>query len=163
MSFVPRSPKSVVAFKSLVKCRVDGARGFAAVPVEALIGRSVPENDFSKRSVAVLRKGKRPVAYAYGEYPENVLSGTFKNVRRAAWTEKSLRMSERLARTFDTRPAGFLSRVFRPPLSALREGTMASAQSHWRPLSDVALQVLRKVRVPMPVEPPLQPAPRPLQ
>ena len=111
----------------------------------------------------MLRQCQRPVAYAYGEYPQNVLSGTFQNSRRAAWTEKSLRMSERLARTFETRPAGFLSRVFRPPLSALREGTMASAHSNWRPLSDVALQVLRKVRVPLPANSPLQPAVKPLQ
>jgi hypothetical protein len=168
---VVRGPRSVVAFKSLEMCRVDGAHGLSAVPVEAFLGRSVPENDFSKRSVQ-LRKCKRPVAYALGEVPKNVLSGTFQNSRRAAWTDKSLRMSERLARTFEVKRigevmrTGFVSRVFRPQLSQLvlsqlREGSMASATSTWRPLSDVASDVLRKVRIPVPVEPPLQPAPAP--
>lgn len=151
-------PKSVVAFKSLEMCRVDGAHGLSAVPVEAFLARGVPENDFSKRSVP-LRKCKRPVAYALGEIPKSVLSGTFQNSRRAAWTDKSLRMSERLARTLELKRTRLMSRVFRPQLSQLREGSMASATSTWRPLSDVASQVLRKVRVPAPVEPPLNPVP----
>jgi hypothetical protein len=163
-------PKSVVAFKSLVMCRVDGAQGLRSVPVEEFLRPGVPENNFSKRCVE-LRKRQRAVAYALGEIPKSVLSGTFKKSRRAAWTEMSLRMSERLARTFEVRRigevkrTGFLSRVVRPQFSQLRESSMASAQSTWRPLSDVASQVLRKVRVSGPAESPLQPVrvPSPVQ
>ena len=163
MSLVSRGPKSLVAFKSLAKCRVDGSPGLQSVPVDRVIARGVPEVDFCKRSVAGLRKRKCNVAYAYGEYPKHVLSGTFKNSRRAAWTEKSPRVSERLARTFEIKTAGILSRVVGSPLPALGESSMASAQSTWRPLSDVASKVLRKVRVSLPAEPPLQPAIAPLQ
>lgn len=140
MSFVGRAPKSCVAFKSLDKCRVVGDPEYRAVPVEKFVTLSVPENDFCKRSVSQWRK--RSVASAYGLYPKNVLSGTFQKLRRTASTDRSKRMSERFARTFNR------------PRSELLEATMSSSKSSWRPLHTVVSKVLRNVRVPVPVASP---------
>ena len=139
MSFVERTPQSCLAFKSLDKCRVIGDPALRAVPVKKFVALGVPENDFSKRSVSQWRK--RNVASAYGLYPKNVLSGTFKKLRRTASTEKSKRMSERFARTFNRHRLALLEATMPSP-------EMSSTKSSWRPLHSVVSRVLRNVRIP---------------
>jgi hypothetical protein len=143
--FVSRKPTSCLAFPSLAQRRVDDAGASDVQPQGQPLARGVPAKDFCKRSVVW-----RSVAYASGGNPKDVLRGTFKNQRRAAWTDKFKRMSERLARTAPVKPAAFCIAPFRAGISqqfALREVSMASAKSSWRPLRSVVSKVLRDVRI----------------
>ena len=145
-----RSPRVCLEFRSLEACRVAGDQGTASL----LVPR-VSKSDFCKRSVA----GLRCVASVYGPSPKNVLQGTFKKIRRAARTDKFLRMSRLLVRT---KPSQCFSLRELPMSSAKvssvkeRSAQFVSAQSSWRPLSSVVKQVLRDVRV----EPPVAPQPQ---
>ena len=140
-----RSPRVCLAFRSLEACRVAGDQRTASL----LVPR-VSKSDFCKRSVA----GLRCVASVYGPSPKNVLQGTFKKIRRAARTDKFLRMSRLLVRT---KPSQCFSLRELPMSSAkVSSAQFVSAQSSWRPLSSVVKQVLRDVRV----EPPVAPQPQ---
>ena len=136
-----RSPRVCLAFRSLETCRVAGNRGSSSL----LVPR-VSKNDFCKRSVAELRC----VASVYGPSPKQMLSRAFNKTRRAARTDKFLRMSRLLVRT---KPSQCFSLRELPMSSAKvssnkeRSAQFVSAQSSWRPLSSVVKQVLRDVRV----------------
>ena len=92
--------------------------------------RSAPS--LSARGVVAYRKRSlRSVESECGRTPKEVLSGTFKNLRRAASTKMSKRMSLRFARTIqDGR------------IRDLREDA-APEDSAWQPIGDVALDVVR--------------------
>jgi hypothetical protein len=154
---VSRTPKSVIAFKSLVQRRVDGAN---ELKPEELRTREI---GFCKRSVPVafcsveLRKVAF-VASAYGQTPKSVLTRTFNNVRRAVRTAKFMRMSQLLAHTQEKYRSRVASFAFGPAsnkqvLLRQREDQMASNSSEWRQLSDVVSSVLRNVRVVPPAGP----------
>lgn len=88
--------------------------------------------DLSKRGVVAFRKRSlRSVEFECGQTPKEVLSGAFKNLRRAASTTSSSRMSRRFARTSDDGPCAD------PWVSANAEDWA------WRPIGDVALTVMR--------------------
>ena len=92
--------------------------------------RSAPS--LSKRGVVAFRK--RPlcsVESECGRTPKEVLSETFQNLRRAASTKMSKRMSWRFART--TRDGRIGDR---------QEGAVSEDWA-WRPIGDVALNVMR--------------------
>lgn len=154
---VSRTPKTVLAFKSLVQRRVDGAD---KVKPEALRTREI---GFCKRSVPVafcsveLRKVAF-VASAYDRSPKSVLTRTFNNVRRAARTARFMRMSQLLANTQEKYRISVSHFAFGPAsnkqvLLRQREDQMASNGSEWRQLSDVVSSVLRNVRVVPPTSP----------
>jgi hypothetical protein len=95
----------------------------------------------SKRGVVAFRmRLLRSVVSECGRTPKDVLSGTFKNLRRTASTKKSMRMSRRFART-----------AYRAPFvgafngAALDEWT--GEECSWRPIGDVALDVLKSAAV----------------
>ena len=81
--------------------------------------------------VAFRRRSLRNVESECGRTPKEVLSGTFQNLRRAASTKMSKRMSWRFART--TRDG----RIGDRQESAVLE------DSAWQPIGDVALDVMR--------------------
>lgn len=154
---VPRTPKSVLAFKSLVQRRVDGA---SKLKPEELRTREI---GFCKRSVPVafcsveLRKVAF-VASAYEQSPKSVLTCTFNNAKRVARTNKFKRMSRLLARTQEkykncVSSFAFLSASNKQVLLRQREVQMASNNSEWRQLSDVVSSVLRNVRIVPPAIP----------
>ena len=154
---IPRTPKSVLAFKSLVQRRVDGAD---KLKPEALRTRVI---GFCKRCVPVafcsveLRKVAF-VASAYDRSPKSVLTRTFNNVRRAARTARFMRMSQLLANTQEKYRISVSHFAFGPAsnkqvLLRQREDQMASNGSEWRQLSDVVSSVLRNVRVVPPTSP----------
>ncbi len=167
---IPRTPKSVLAFKSLVQRRVDGAD---KLKPEALRTREI---GFCKRCVPVafcsveLRKVAF-VASAYDRSPKSVLTRTFNNVRRAARTDKFMRMSRLLANTQEKSRISETSFAFvsghkkqeKQVMLRQREDQMASNGSEWRQLSDVVSSVLRNVRVVPPVSPSPVKAARKLQ
>jgi hypothetical protein len=88
--------------------------------------------DLSTRGVVAFRKRSlRSVEFECGQTPKEVLSGAFKNLRRAASTTSSMRMSRRFARTSH---------------DGRRADSWVSANSEdwaWRPIGDVALTVMR--------------------
>ena len=131
-----RSPRVCLAFRSLDTCRVAGNRGSSSL----LVPR-VSKNDFCKRSVAELRC----VASVYGPSPKQMLSRAFNKTRRAARTDKFLRMSRLLVRT----KASQCFSLRRSPMKSVKisSAQIASAKSSWRPLSSVVSKVLRDVRV----------------
>lgn len=93
---------------------------------------AVSAPSLSTRSVVAFRKRPlRSVESECGQTPKEVLSGAFTNLRRAASTNLSSRMSRRFARTaHDDREAD----------------AWAGAKSEdwaWRPIGDVALTVMR--------------------
>lgn len=91
----------------------------------------------SKRSVVAFRKRPlRSVASECGQSPKDVLSGTFKNLRRAASTKMSKRMSRRFART---------SR--HGPLTGPLDGAASEAWA-WRSVGDVVRKVLHDAAIP---------------
>lgn len=167
MLVVSRTPKSVIAFRSLVQRRVVGAN---ELKPEELRTREI---GFCKRSVPVafcsveLRKVAF-VASAYVSSPKSVLTRTFNNVRRAARTARFLRMSQLLANTQEKYRSRVTSFAFGPAsnkkvLLRQREDQMASNNSEWRQLSDVVSSVLRNVRVVPPASPSPVKAARKLQ
>jgi hypothetical protein len=92
--------------------------------------------DLSKRSVVAFRKRSlRSVELECGQTPKEVLSGAFKNLRRAASTTSSMRMSRRFARTSHDGPPAYPGAD--PWVSANSEDWA------WRPIGDVALTVMR--------------------
>ena len=92
--------------------------------------------DLSKRSVVAFRKRPlRSVVFECGETPKEVLSGAFKNLRRAASTTSSMRMSRRFARTSDDGRHAYPEAD--PWVSANTEDWA------WRPIGDAALTVMR--------------------
>lgn len=92
--------------------------------------------DLSTRGVVAFRKRSlRSVEFECGQTPKEVLSGVFKNLRRAASTSSSMRMSRRFARTYDDGRHSY-------PEADL----WVSANTEdwaWRPIGDVALTVMR--------------------
>ena len=148
MLVVSRTPKSVLAFKSLVQRRVDGAN---KLKPEELRTREI---GFCKRSVPVafcsveLRKVAF-VASAYEQSPKSVLTRTFNNAKRVARTDKFKRMSRLLARTQEKYKNCVSSFAF---VSASNK-QMSSNNSEWRQLSDVVSSVLRNVRIVPPAIP----------
>jgi hypothetical protein len=91
----------------------------------------------SKRGVVAFRKRLlRSVVYECGQSPKDVLSGSFKNIRRAASTKMSKRMSRRFART---------SR--HGPLAGPVDGA-ASEVWAWRSVGDVVREVLHDAAIP---------------
>ena len=92
--------------------------------------RSAPS--LSKRGVVAFRKRPlRSVESECGRTPKEVLSGTFQNLRRAASTKISKRMSWRFARTTRDGRVGD------------RQEVAVSEDWAWRPIGDVALNVMR--------------------
>ena len=91
----------------------------------------------STRSVVAYRKRSlRSVVSECGRTPKDVLSGTFKKLRRTVSTEKSMRMSRRFARTLPRSPlpgAGF---------------SVGSDEWAWRPVGDIARDVLKRAEKP---------------
>ncbi len=151
---VPRTPKSVLAFKSLVQRRVDGAD---KLKPEELRTREI---GFCKRSVPVAfcSVELRKVASAYDRSPKSVLTRTFNNVKRAARTAKFMRMSRLFARTQEKSRNCVTSFAFesghkKQVSLRQREVQMASNSSEWRQLGDVVSNVLRNVRVVPPAIP----------
>jgi hypothetical protein len=91
----------------------------------------------SKRSVVAFRKRLlRSVVYKCGQSPKDVLSGSFKNIRRAASTKMSKRMSRRFARTSRHGPL------------AGPVGGAASEVWAWRSVGDVVREVLHDAAIP---------------
>lgn len=87
----------------------------------------------STRCVVAYRKRLlRSVECECGRTPKEVLSGTFKKLRRTASTKKSMRMSRRFART-------------RSPLPSFGAGQQEWA---WRPVGDIARDILRRAQGP---------------
>jgi hypothetical protein len=161
---VPRTPKSVLEFKTLYQRRVDGA---SELKPDQLRTREI---GFCKRSVPVafccveLRK----VASAYDRSPKSVLTRTFQKIRRTARTAKFMRMSRLFARTQEKSRHRVTSFAFGPGLKdqvllRQREDQMASRGSEWRQLSEVVSSVLRDVRIAPPVVPSPVKAARKLQ
>lgn len=92
----------------------------------------------SKRSVVAFRKRLlRSVVSECGQSPKDVLSGSFKNIRRAASTKMSKRMSRRFART---------SR--HGPVTGPLDGAASEAWA-WRSVGDVVREVLHDATIPM--------------
>lgn len=93
---------------------------------------AVSAPSLSTRSVVAFRKRSlRSVASECGQTPKEVLSGAFTNLRRAASTNLSTRMSRRFARTLhDNREADSWTGV-------------KTEDWAWRPIGDVALTVMR--------------------
>jgi hypothetical protein len=88
----------------------------------------------SKRGVVAFRKRSLRTVES-GQTPKDVLSGTFKNLRRTASTISSKRMSLRFART---------------PQEDRASGSQVGAVSedwNWRPVGDVVSDVMRNVIV----------------
>ncbi len=81
--------------------------------------------------VAFRRRSLRGVESECGRTPKEVLSGTFQNLRRAASTKMSKRMSWRFARTIQDGRTGD------------RREDAVLEDSVWRPIGDVALAVMR--------------------
>ena len=89
----------------------------------------------SARSVVAYRKRLlRSVVSECGRTPKEVLSGTFKKLRRTASTKSSMRMSWRFARTC---PRG--------PLPGAGFGAV-SEDGDWRPVGDIARDILRRAQ-----------------
>ena len=87
----------------------------------------------STRSVVAYRKRSlRSVVSECGRTPKDVLSGTFKKLRRTVSTEKSMRMSRRFART-------------QPLVPTFGAGQQEWA---WRPVGDIARDILRRAAKP---------------
>lgn len=159
---VSPTPKSVLEFKTLYQRRVDGAPGLTigVLKPDELRTREI---GFCKRSVPVafcsveLRKVAF-VASAFDRSPKSVLTRTFNKIRRAARTDKFMRMSQLLARTQEKSRNFVTSFAFVPAsnkqvLLRQREDQMASRGSEWRQLSDVVSSVLRNVRIVPPAIP----------
>lgn len=93
---------------------------------------AVSAPSLSKSGVVAFRKRSlRSVESECGQTPKEVLSGAFTNLRRAASTNLSMRMSRRFARTLhDDREADSW-------------GGVKSEDWAWRPIGDVALTVVR--------------------
>ena len=113
----------------------------------------VREVSFGKRCVQL-----RSVASAYGQSPKEVLFETFKKSKRAALTDKSMRMSRRLADLSTAACGGGVKvevqsfvqesvRFGRVIRASVSEASMASKKSsQWRQLSECVSVVLRDVR-----------------
>ena len=141
MSFVSRSPRECLApsFAARVSGKVSRL-------VWAQSGPRIPKTDFCKRSVPVALCGVelRRVAFEYETTPRSVLLGAFKKSRRAAWTDKSERMSGRLARTF-RKPAAMpqVPRTSNIPAPS----KSGAAHQEWRQLRSVVASVLSKAKI----------------
>lgn len=99
-------------------------------------GSSAPS--LSKRGVvAFRRRSLRSVESEYGRTPKGVLSGTFEKLRRTASTTSSKRMSLRFARTPQEDRTGGL----------WRDANVGSNDWDWRPIGDVAGDVVRNAIV----------------
>ena len=129
-----RSPRVCIAFKTLLPR-----------------AGSVRETGFCKRSVVAY--GLRGVASGYGQtthevFPQGVLTGAFKKSRRAARTEKFMRMSRRLAGTkCSVQNCVRFGRVNLSEAGMSKASIASKRSSAWRPLSDVVSSVLRDVRI----------------
>jgi hypothetical protein len=88
----------------------------------------------SKRGVVAFRK-RSLRSVESGQTPKDVLSGTFKNLRRTASTTSSKRMSLRFARTLREDRTG-----------GSREGAV-SEDWNWRSVGDVVSDVMRNAIV----------------
>lgn len=131
--------------------RSKSPRDSIALPSLRLGAAGVREIGFSKR--CVVASELRGVASEYGQSPKRVLTKAFHKCRRAAWTDKSMRMSWRLAQ-FQSRvqaqscvQAKFCVQE-RVMFKSVSEVSVASVKlSAWRPLSVCVASVLRDVRV----------------
>lgn len=107
--------------------------GTAAIEPLAAPG-SAPS--LSKSGVVALgRRPLRSVESEYGLSPKDVLSEAFKKLRRTASTTSSMRMSSRFARTPQE-----------DRFSDAQEGA-ASENWDWRPVGDIASDVVRNAMV----------------
>ncbi len=87
----------------------------------------------SKRGVVAFRTSRlRSVEFECGQTPKEVLSGTFQKLRRTASTSSCKRMSLRFASTPQEDRAG---------------GPMEDGGQDWRPIGDVAGEVVRNAIV----------------
>jgi len=115
------------------------------LPSLRLGAAGVREIGFSKR--CVVASELRGVASEYGQSPKRVLTKAFHKCRRAAWTDKSMRMSWRLAQ-FQSRVQAKFCVQERVMFKSVSEVSVASVKlSAWRPLSVCVASVLRDVRV----------------
>ena len=112
------------------KLRVLGS--FPELPALGGPSECVRVPSLSKRSVVAFRmRPLRSVVSECGRTPKDVLSGTFKNLRRTVSTNTSMRMSRRFARTArDASPGGVLQD--------------AVGEWAWRSVGDIARDVLEK-------------------
>ena len=125
--------------------RSKSPRDSIALPSLRLGAAGVREIGFSKR--CVVASELRGVASEYGQSPKRVLTKAFHKCRRAAWTEKSMRMSWRLAQ-FQSRVQAKFCVQERVMFKSVSEVSVASVKlSAWRPLSVCVASVLRDVRV----------------
>ena len=159
-----RSPRSSFASQVLYLRRVDGGPSPSCVPAGAFTGPSVPPASSSKPSfckrcvpVASCSVVLRRAAYLPQTTLKSVLKGAFQKTKRAARTDKFLRMSERLAAPPETVPVFVKRPVFQ---RQLREVASMSGQREWRSLSEAVASVLRDVRtVPLTADAPAPAAP----
>ncbi len=125
--------------------RSKSPRDSIALPSLRLGAAGVREIGFSKR--CVVASELRGVASEYGQSPKRVLTKAFHKCRRAAWTDKSMRMSWRLAQ-FQSRVQAKFCVQERVMFKSVSEVSVASVKlSAWRPLSVCVASVLRDVRV----------------
>ena len=125
--------------------RSKSPRDSIALPSLRLGAAGVREIGFSKR--CVVASELRGVASEYGQSPKRVLTKAFNKCRRAARTDKSMRMSWRLAQ-FQSRVQAKFCVQERVMFKSVSEVSVASVKlSAWRPLSVCVASVLRDVRV----------------
>ena len=125
--------------------RSKSPRDSIALPSLRLGAAGVREIGFSKR--CVVASELRGIASEYGQSPKRVLTKAFHKCRRAAWTDKSMRMSWRLAQ-FQSRVQAKFCVQERVMFKSVSEVSVASVKlSAWRPLSVCVASVLRDVRV----------------
>jgi len=125
--------------------RSKSPRDSIALPSLRLGAAGVREIGFSKR--CVVASELRGVASEYGQSPKRVLTKAFHKCRRAARTDKSMRMSWRLAQ-FQSRVQAKFCVQERVMFKSVSEVSVASVKlSAWRPLSVCVASVLRDVRV----------------
>ena len=123
------------------KLRVLGS--FPELPALGGPSECVRVPSLSKRSVVAFRmRSLRSVVSECGRTPKDVLSGTFKNLRRTVSTKTSMRMSRRFARTAP-----------RALVGGAVQGVDA-VEWAWRPVGDVARDVLKGAFVSARTRPP---------
>lgn len=139
-----RTPREVFAPKfAALSSASQGGRCESYPSVWAASGPRTPPTSFCKRCVPVASCSVvlRPVAYVS---PKTALRGAVQKSRRAAWTDKSMRMSGRLAH-LQSQKADMpetVSLAARTPTSQLESRSVA-----WRSLHSVVAEVLRDARI----------------
>ena len=120
------------------KLRVLGS--FPELPALGGPSECVRVPSLSKRGVVAFRM--RSVVSECGRTPKDVLSGAFKNLRRTVSTKTSMRMSRRFARIAP-----------RAPFGSAVQGADA-VEWAWRPVGDIARNVLKGAFASAGTEPP---------